>query len=422
MLPLPTDELRETRSRRAASLFDVAASSPTLLTKCVSLLAVLMAAASCNNDKPSVAQAHGGRPGAGGPVPVVIARAETRAMPVTVGAVGTVEASSTVDIRAQVTGQLSAIHFREGQDVAAGAPLFSLDERPFRAALQQAEAVLARDQAQSANAQAQLKRYSDLFNRGLIPRDQFETQTANANALQATLEADRAAVENARLNLQYAQIKAPITGRTGALNVHVGDLVRANDTTPLVTINQLSPVYVTFSVPGRLLSEIRRYAAVKPLTVSVRSSGAQQHAQSTAVATSGTTPDDARTPAILGETGKVTFIDNAVDPATGTIKLKATFTNRDRALWPGLFVQASLTLTTDPNALVVPAVAVQTGQQGQFVYVVKDDHTVEVRPVRLDREVGTNAVIAQGLAAGEQVVTDGQLRLTPGARVTVKSS
>lgn len=326
-----------------------------------------------------------------------------------------------MDIRAQVTGQLSAIHFREGQDVQQGAPLFSLDQRPFRAAVQQAEAVLARDTAQAANAQAQLKRAQDLFNRGLIPRDQFETQNATAGALEATLAADRAAVETARLNLQYAEIRAPISGRTGALNVHVGDLVRANDTTPLVVINRLSPVYVTFSVPGRLLSEVRRYQGLKPLPVTVRRSGGPAPAQAAASAEQAPDPV-APADKDTGETGTVTFIDNAVDPTTGTIKLKATFPNRNRSLWPGLFVQVSLTLTTNPNALVVPAIAVQTGQQGQFVYVVKEDQTVEVRPVRLDREVGNDAVIAQGLTAGERVVTDGQLRLTPGARVTVKSS
>jgi multidrug efflux system membrane fusion protein len=342
-------------------------------------------------------------------------------MPVSVSAVGTVEASSTVDIRAQVTGQLSAIHFREGQDVPQGMPLFSLDQRPFRAAVQQAEAVLARDTAQAANAQAQLKRAQDLFNRGLIPRDQFETQNATANALEATVAADRAAVETARLNLQYAEIRAPISGRTGALNVHVGDLVRANDTTPLVVINRLSPVYVAFSVPGRLLSEVRRYQGMKPLTVSVRASGGEAGVQPAAI--SGQTAAPAADPGMSAdERGAVTFIDNAVDPTTGTIKLKATFPNRNRSLWPGLFVQVALTLTTNPKALVIPAIAVQTGQQGQFVYVVKEDQTVEVRPVRLDREVGNDAVIAQGLTTGEQVVTDGQLRLTPGARVMVKSS
>jgi multidrug efflux system membrane fusion protein len=422
MLPLATDEPAETAGRSAASLLIVAASRSTYLLKpSVCLFAAFLGAASCDNRR-STDPPPGGRQGAG-PVPVVTARVATREMPVTLGAVGTVEASSMVDIRAQVTGQLSAIHFREGQDVTAGTLMFALDERPFRAALQQAQAVLARDTAQSANAQAQLKRYNDLFNRGLIPRDQFETQSANANALEATLEADRAAVENARLNLQYAQIKAPITGRTGALNVHVGDLVRANDTTPLVTINQVSPVFVTFSVPGRLLADVRRYSAIKPLTVSVRPSGgpATEPVQPGGLP-EGNRAGTASAPVVRDEVGTVTFVDNTVDPTTGTIKLKATFPNRDRALWPGLFVQASLMLTTNPNALVVPAVAVQIGQQGQFVYVVRDDHTVEVRPVRLDREVGSDAVIAQGLAAGEQVVTDGQLRLTPGARVTVKSS
>ena len=421
MLPLTADEPGETRARPQASLLIVAALRwrwSSVLKFSAFLLALLLGPVGCSSQASSPT-ARGGRQG-GGPVPVVVARAETRSMPVTAGAVGTVEASSTVDIRAQVTGQLSAIHFREGQDVTAGTLLFSVDERPFRAALQQAEAVLARDTAQSANAQAQLKRFNDLFNRGLIPRDQFETQTANANALEATLEADRAAVENARLNLQYTRIKAPITGRTGALNLHVGDLVRSNDTNPLITINQLSPVFVTFSVPGRLLSDVRRYSAIKPLTVSVRPSGAPSTEAAAASDAQGRAPSTAPTGG--DDIGTVTFIDNTVDPTTGTIKLKATFENRDRELWPGLFVQVSLTLTTNPSALVVPAVAVQIGQQGQFVYVVKEDHTVEVRPVRLDREVGSDAVIAQGLTPGERVVTDGQLRLTPGARVTVKSS
>jgi multidrug efflux system membrane fusion protein len=404
MLPLAPDEPAETSARAEASLFIVDVCRPVPLLECSVCLLVLSGALACNSRNATDAAGHGARRDVA--VPVVVARAETRAMPVSVGAVGTVEASSTVDIRAQV----SAIHFREGQDVQQGAPLFSLDQRPFRAALQQAEAVLARDTAQAANAQGQLKRATDLFNRGLIPRDQYDTQAANANALEATLAADRAAVENARLNLQYAAIRAPIPGRTGALNVHVGDLVRANDSTALVVINQLSPVFVAFSVPGRLLADVRRYQAMKPLIATVRPSGGQ------------TTAGAADPPATDGEEGAVTFIDNAVDPTTGTIKLKATFPNRNRALWPGLFVQVQLTLKTDPAALVVPAVAVQTGQQGPFVYVVKADRTVEVRPVRLDRQVGNDAVIAQGLAAGEQVVTDGQLRLTPGARVTVKSS
>lgn len=419
MLPLVAAEPGETPAGRQASLSHVAVSRSIVpLGYSVGVIALLTGALACNPRQPADSPGRGARHDAA--VPVVVARAETRPMPVAVAAVGTVEASSTVDIRAQVTGQLSAIHFREGQDAQQGAPLFSLDQRPFRAALQQAEAVLARDTAQAANAQGQLKRATDLFNRGLIPRDQYETQAANANAMQATLDADRAAVENARLNLQYAEIRSPIAGRTGALNVHVGDLVRANDTAPLVVINQLSPVFVTFSVPGRLLADVRRYQAMKPLPVAVR-----PPAEPTATTAQTAAAPQARaadSPPAGGEIGTVTFIDNAVDPTTGTIKLKATFPNRNRTLWPGLFVQVELTLRTDPHALVVPAVAVQTGQQGQFVYVVKADRTVEVRSVRLERQVGSDAVIAQGLAPGEQVVTDGLLRLTPGAHVTVKSS
>ena len=212
----------------------------------------------------------GGWPGGrgGGSVPVVTAHVVSKSMPVTLPAVGTVEAISTVQIRAQVTGQLSAIHFAEGQDVQKGQPLFSLDPRPFQAALQQAEAVLARDAATLQNAQAQQTRGENLFQRGLIPRDQYESQRASAAALAATVAADTAAIESARLNLQYADIRAPISGRTGTLGVHAGDLVRANDTIPLIVINQLSPVYVTFSVPGRYLTDIRRYQARTPLPVS----------------------------------------------------------------------------------------------------------------------------------------------------------
>ena len=224
----------------------------------------------------------GGR-GGGGTVPVVTAPVVSKAVPVTIPAVGTAEPVATVQVRAQVTGQVSAIHFAEGQDVTAGAPLFTLDARPFEAALQQAQAVLARDTAQAKNAQSQRARYEDLFNRGLIARDQYETQVANSLALESTLAADQAQIENARLNLQYSHILAPISGRTGVLNVHQGDLVRANDTTPLVVINQVAPIYVTFSVPGRYLPEIRRYQSQQPLRIDARiqaggAPGAQQAA------------------------------------------------------------------------------------------------------------------------------------------------
>jgi multidrug efflux system membrane fusion protein len=348
-------------------------------------------------------------------VPVVTARAQATTVPVTLPAVGTAEPITSVQVRAQVTGQIAGIHFSEGQTVRKGQLLFTLDARPFEVALQQAQALLARDTAQSQNAESQLKRFEDLFNRGLIPRDQFETQRAGAASLQATLEANRAAVENAKLNLQYTRIASPITGRTGSFNVHVGDLVRANDTQPMVVINQLSPIYVTFSVPGRYLGEVRRYQALKPLQVRTRlpSPGEDGGGSSSRAPT-----DQPDTEGASVETGTVTFIDNGVDPTTGTIKLKATFANTHGVLWPGQFVQVNLQLTSRPNAIVVPTNAVQDSQDGQFVYVVAADRTASVRRVQVERQHEEQSVIAAGLSAGEEVVTDGQLRLTPGAHVT----
>ena len=371
----------------------------------------------------------GGRRGGGGPIPVVTAKAQAKSVPVVIPAVGTVEPLTTVQIRAQVTGQLSAVHFSEGQDVKKGQLLFTIDPRPFQAALQQARAVLARDTATASNAAQQMERYEDLFKRGLIPRDQYETQRASAQSLQATLEADRAAVENATLNMNYTRIVAPMSGRTGALGIHVGDLVRANDATPLVVINQVSPIYVTFSVPGRYLGEIRRFQAQKPLAVQARGQapvapGAQAPAPVAPVPSIGqdVAPGEGATmptkPGLL-ENGRVTFIDNTVDPTTGTIKMKGTFQNGDQGLWPGLFVQVTLSLTDEQGVIVVPATAVQPSASGQFVYVVKPDRTAEVRQVAVARQFGEEMIIARGLAAGEEVVTDGQLRLTPGAQVSI---
>jgi multidrug efflux system membrane fusion protein len=353
-----------------------------------------------------------------------------KTVPVTIPAVGTAEPVATVEIRSQVTGQLSQIHFREGQDVKKGAPLFTLDARPFQAALQQAQAVLARDTAQARNAQSQRARYEDLFNRGLIPRDQYETQMATASALEATLAADQAQIENARLNLQYTRILAPISGRTGALGVHQGDLVRANDTTPLVVINQVAPINVAFSVPGRYLPEIRRHHASQPLRIDARiqaggTPGAPQLAPPSPESTipggtdGASTAPAPRTPLKEAtETGTVTFIDNTVDPTTGTIRMKGTFGNANNALWPGLFVQVTLMLRTEANAVVVPAAAVQASQAGQYVFIVKPDRTVEVRDVTIERQQGEEMVIAQGVSPGDEVVTDGHLRLTAGAAVT----
>jgi membrane fusion protein, multidrug efflux system len=365
--------------------------------------------------------------GAGGPVPVVTARAEQKAVAVTVPAVGNVEAVSSVQIRSQVTGQLTAIHFVEGHEVQQSDPLFSLDPRPFQAVLQQAQAVLARDTATLQNAQAQQSRADALFQKGLLARDQYESFRASASALSATVEADKAAIETARLNLKYTEIAAPISGRTGALGAHVGDLVRANDTSPLVVINQVSPIYVSFSVPGRFLPDIRRYQAQKPLSVIAASphalgpdAGSPAPGAGTPGGGTGENSDSPGQPAAAR--GVLTFIDNAVDATTGTIKLKGTFPNSDGQLWPGAFVQVTLDLTTQTDAVVVPYTAVQASQDGQFIYVVKPDRTVEMRTVKVERQQGDAVVIAEGIAPGDEVVTDGQLRLVPGARVTTPGS
>jgi multidrug efflux system membrane fusion protein len=368
------------------------------------VLPALLASCSPSGGSPGGAAAtarngRGGGRGAGGPVPVLTARAQQKAVPVTVAAVGTVEAVSSVGIRSQVTGQLTAIHFTEGREVRQGDALFSLDARPFQASLQQAQAILARDTASLQNARAQQARLDTLYQRGLLARDQYDSQRASTEALAATIEADKAAIETAQLNLRYAEIAAPITGRTGSLGVHVGDLIRANDTTPLVVINQLSPIYVAFSVPGRFLADVRRYQAQRPLSITAA-------------------PPEASGTGGAPAQGVLSFIDNAVDSTTGTIRLKATFPNGDHQLWPGAFVQVTLGLTTQPDAIVVPVTAVQTSQDGSFVYVVRADRTVEMRPVKISRQAGGEAVVGEGVTPGEEVVTDGQLRLTPGARVS----
>jgi multidrug efflux system membrane fusion protein len=268
----------------------------------------------------------------------------------------------------------------------------------FEAQLHQAEANLARDTAQAGNADAQVRRYRDLVGRGIATREQLDQISATAAALQATVKADTAAVETASLQLQYATIRAPIDGRTGALIAQPGNVVRTADTTPLVVINQLSPIYVTFPVPENSLFDLRRYRAAGSLRVEVQLPGGGGSAR-----------------------GEVSFVDNAVDRATGTIKVKGTFENADRRLWPGLFVNVVLRLKTEPRAIVVPSRAVQDGQEGKYVYVVKPDHTVESRRVTAARTVADRTVIASGLAAGETVVTDGHLRLVPGGRVAIEA-
>jgi membrane fusion protein, multidrug efflux system len=342
-------------------------------------------------------QSQGGAPAA---VPVAVGVVTSKSMPLEASAVGTVEAYSTVSVRAQLTGELTSVNFKQGDDVQAGQELFTLDKRPLEGALLQAQATLERDTAEAANARAIVQRYEQLVERGIVAREQRDNARTSVARLEATLASDRAAVENAKVQLQYATIKAPIAGRTGALMVNAGNLVRANDQTPLVTINQISPIYVSFAVPEPLLPELRRYMARGALRVEARPASGDDHIA----------------------TGTVTFIDNAVDLSTGTIKVKGTFPNDDRQLWPGQFVNVVVRLATETAAIVVPTAAVQTGPEGPYVYLVKADQTVELRPITIARASGNETVIRSGLAGGETVVTDGHLRLVPGSRISIKGA
>jgi membrane fusion protein, multidrug efflux system len=331
-------------------------------------------------------------------VPVTVASVVQKSMPIEIRVIGTVEAYSIVQVHAQVTGQLTNVNFKEGDDVTKDQLLFTLDRRPLEAALMQAQANLQRDIAQAANAKVVAQRYSDLAGRGIATTEQVETNRTAAAALEATVEADKAAVENAKVQLQYATIASPIAGRTGALMVHEGNLVRAADTNPLVVINQVSPIYVSFAIPESRLPELKRYMGRGTLAV------------------------DAKSPTEDGTSsrGSITFVDNSVDQSTGTIRIKATFPNEDRRLWPGQFVNVTVALTKDPTATVVPTAAVQVGQQGQYAYVVKADHSVEYRPVEVERTSGLETVIKSGLKPSETVVTDGQLRIVAGSHVSIK--
>jgi multidrug efflux system membrane fusion protein len=360
-----------------------------------------LAAAACGGEAAPSTPMGGGRGGAqNAAVPVATAPVVQKSVPLTVQGIGTVIAASTVTVRAQVTGELTSVQFIEGDEVQQGQVLVTIDKRPLEAALQQAQAALDRDIAQSANAKAQAARYQDLQRRGIATNEQVDQISANAAALDATVGADRAAVENAKVQLQYATITAPLTGKTGLLQVHPGNLVRATDTTPIVTINKITPVYVSFAVPEAQLPELKRYMAKGKLAVTALP------------------PNDTGAPSA----GVMTFIDNAVDPTTGTIKVKGTFPNTDRKLWPGQYVNVDVTLSAEPNAIVVPSLAVQTGQQGTYVFVVKPDQTVDLRAVTVERTNGDQSVIKSGLKPGETVVTDGQLRLNAGSRVSVKNA
>lgn len=386
-------------------------------------------------------------------VPVAVGDVVQRDVPINVSAVGNVQGLTTVGVKSQIAGQITQVHFKEGQEVRRGDLLFTIDPRPLeatlrqaqanvardtaglrqaeaalgqrRAEVQQAEANLTRDVAQMDNARVQEQRYRELMDRELVAREQYDQIRTNSAAMNATVQADRAALENAkasavaaqaavdnaravitageamvdtaRLQLAYTTIRAPMDGRTGSILVQAGNVVKGNDDNPLVVITQVHPIYVAFAVPEQYLAEIRRYGAAGPLRVEAY-------------------PDRTQPPA----RGVVTFVNSTVDAATGTIQLKATFPNEDNALWPGQFLDVVLTLTTQPNAVVVPTPAIQPGQQGSYVFVVKPDLTVESRVVQPGRRLERETIVDKGLAAGERVVTDGQLRLRPGSRIEIK--
>jgi multidrug efflux system membrane fusion protein len=386
-------------------------------------------------------------------IPVTVATAIQKDVPVQLRVVGKVEAYSAVAVRSLVEGELWKVYFKEGQEVQKDNLLLSIDPRPFEAALRQAEANLERDQAlvrqaeanltrdlalvnqaeanlaknlaQAKNAEEQAKRYAILAGKGYVAKEQYDQVRTNWESLAATVQADKAAIENAqatlkadraalenaravvrasgaavetsRIQLGYCYVRAPLSGRTGGLLVQPGNIIKANDA-PILVINQITPIYVGFAVPEQNLPAIKK------------------HMMTGALKTEALIPGDENPP----EQGTLTFVDNAVDTATGTIKLKGTFENREKRLWPGQFVKVVLTLTTRPNAILVPSQAIQTGQEGQYVFVVKPDLTVESRPVAVDDSLDNLSVVARGLQPGETVVTDGHLRLVPGGKVEVK--
>lgn len=331
------------------------------------------------------------------PIPVKVAQALQKDVPVQVKGIGNIEAYTSVAIKSQVSGQIARLHFSEGSDVKKGSLLVSIDPEPFQASLSQYEAALAKDQAQAKFAREQTERYAGLLKEGIVTRDQYELLQSNAESLAAAVVADRAAIRNARIQLGYCSIRSPISGRTGTIALQPGNLVKANELT-IVTVNQLSPIYVTFSLPEKRLAEIKRGMA-----------GGQLKIEAFIPGQPGAT-----------ESGTISFLDNVVNPATGTIKLKGIFANKLHKLWPGQFTDILLTLASRQNAIVVPTTAIQTGQQGEYVFVVKPDNTVEMRSITSSAADGEETVVDKGLAAGETVVIDGQLRLTPGATVEAK--
>jgi membrane fusion protein, multidrug efflux system len=336
--------------------------------------------------------------GAARALPVLAAEVMTRSMPVEISTIGNVQPIASVAVKPRIDGQIVKVAVKDGQDVKTGDVLFLLDSRQAQAALEQALATLQRDHAQLDNARRELARLTPLGKKDFASKQQLDTAQTGVDAAEATVKADQAAVENAQVQLSYTTIRAPIDGRLGTIAFKLGNIVRTGDSSPLVTLNQLHPIYVAFSVAERYLAELQRAMAAGPLPVTATIPGRQGAAAQ----------------------GQVSYLENMIDSESGTLSVKATFANQDETLWPGQFVNVVVQLRLEPDALVVPSQAVQQGQSGGYVYVIKPDDTVELRPVTIDRTIGGDTVIASGVAAGERVVTDGQMRLIPGARVEVQ--
>ncbi len=359
-------------------------------------VAVLAAALFAYNE--TGIRAQGTKPARAAPdIPVSVATVAQQTIAVRIQAIGNVEAYATVALKARVDGQIVAVNFKEGQEVKKGAALFKIDSRPFEATLRQAEANLMRDSAQKEQTRSQERRYQELLQKNFVSKEAYAQIRTNADSAEAVALASRAAVDSARLQLEYCTIRSPIDGFVGKVMLQMGNMVKANDTNPLVIINQVRPIYVNFAVPEQYLSAIRGYMAKGRLAVEAL-------------------PPNSEKAAVTGTLG---FVDNAIDATTGTIKLKAQFPNQDNALWPGQFVGTSLKLYEQKQALTVPSQSVQNGPNGQYVYVVKQDLSAEMRKVEIDRVDGDNAIIAKGLRQGETVVLRGQLRLAPGAKVLI---
>ena len=336
------------------------------------------------------------------PVPVEVATVISKDVPEQATAIGNVEAYSTVAVKSRVSGELVGVHFQEGQEVKEGDLLFTIDKAPYEVALKEAQARLERDQALARKAQDDVKRNAPLAERDFVSRQAYEQYKSAAEAAEALVKADQAATENLQLQLGYCSIRSPISGRTGSLLIQRGNLVKGNDENKsLVTIHQIQPIYVTFALPEKFLGKVNRAMGETKMQVLVD------------------TPESPISTEPIA--GTVTFVNNTVDVSTATIRLKASFPNKDRRLWPGQTVNVLLTLSIRPKAVVAPSQAIQTSQSGTYAFVVRPDGTAEMRPVVLARNTDGEAIIEKGLAPGETVVTDGQLLLTPGTKVSVKN-